>query len=91
MSPVYSEARRPLGLEHKIHSRDKKNVREIVSDRVEGFDDYYPCLRKGCDLKHKNRRLHLYTQLHNNRRRHIKLKELLSLLRSERPLPLLKN
>jgi putative transposase len=86
----YPEACKSLGLEHRIHSQYEKNIIEraiqYLKDRVEGFDDYYPCLRKGCDLKHVSRWLHLYTYLHNTRRRHIKFTELLSLLGGEQPL-----
>ncbi len=40
-------------------------------DRIEGFDDYYPCMRKGCDLAHLKNWLNLFVNIHYSRRRHI--------------------
>jgi hypothetical protein len=81
---------KPADPKLRIRSQYEKNIIEraiqYLKDRVEGFDDYYPCLRKGCDLKHVSRWLHLYTYLHNTRRRHIKFTELLSLLEGEQHL-----
>ena len=84
----YPEACRPLGLEHRLHTPYEKSLKaiEYIKDRVEGFDDYYPCLKEGCDLKHVDRWLHLYTHLHNTRRRHNKFTQLLNLLRGEQTL-----
>jgi hypothetical protein len=46
----YPEACRTLGLEHRLHSDYSKSLMEranqYVKDRLEEFDDHYPCLKK---------------------------------------------
>ena len=45
-----------LKLLHHIHSSFEKNIIErtmqYIKDRTEGFDDYFPCRKKKCKLKH---------------------------------------
>ena len=54
--PWYAEACDSLGLEHKLHSPFEKSIieraMEYVKDRTEIFDDYYPCIKEDCNLKH---------------------------------------
>ena len=83
----YPEACKSLGLEHRLHSPYEKSlierVMQYLKDRVEQFDDYYPCLKEDCDLRHVDRWLHLFTYLHDARRRHIKFTELLRFMGGE--------
>jgi putative transposase len=52
----HDEACNILRLKHHLHSSKEKSLMERVNqyfkDRIEGFDDYYPCIRKdkGCNL-----------------------------------------
>jgi len=43
-----------LGLKHRLHSTYEKSIVEraidYVKDRTECFDDYYPCIKKECNL-----------------------------------------
>ena len=43
-----------LGLKHRLHTSSEKSLIEraiqYFKDRTEHFDDYYPCIRFGCDL-----------------------------------------
>ena len=45
-----------LNLDHHIHSNFEKSIIErtmqYIKDRTEGFDDYFPCRKKKCKLKH---------------------------------------
>jgi hypothetical protein len=70
--PWYPEACHALGLQHRLHSLHSKNVIERMieyfKDRTEGFDDYYPCTREGCNLSHVNNWLGLFVFLYNARR-----------------------
>ena len=47
----YHEAFKVLGLKHYLHSPLEKSLMERVNqyfkDRIESFDDYYPCIQKG--------------------------------------------
>jgi len=46
----YDEACYVIGLKHLLHSPLEKSLMEWVNqyfkDRIENFDDYYPCIRK---------------------------------------------
>jgi putative transposase len=53
----YPEACTTLGLKHRLHSTFEKSIVEraiieYVKDRTESFDDYYPCIKKECNLLH---------------------------------------
>ena len=49
------EACNVIGLKHIVHSSIEKSLMERVNqylkDRIESFDDYYPCMqKKDCNL-----------------------------------------
>ena len=71
----YPEACAALGLEHRLHSPYEKSLIErtnqYLKDRIEGFNDYYPCMRRGCDLAHVKNWLNLFVDMHYARRRRI--------------------
>ena len=52
MEVLGPEACTTLGLKHRLHSTFEKSIIEraieYVKDRTEGFDDYYPCIKKEC-------------------------------------------
>ena len=52
----YDEACNVIGLKHYIHSPLEKSLMERVNqylkDRIESFDDYYPCMQIECNLFH---------------------------------------
>lgn len=85
----YPEACAALGLEHRLHSPYEKSLMEranqYLKDRIEEFDDYYPCSREGCDLAHVRNWLNLFLDMHYARRRHIRFGELLRFMGGERP------
>jgi len=86
----YPEACRALGLEHRLHLPYEKSLMEranqYLKDRVEEFDDYYPCMKKGeCDLSHVRHWLNLFVDMHYARRRHMNFGSLLRFLGGERP------
>ena len=66
----YPQACRFLKLQHHIHSAYEKSVIErtiqYIKDRTEGFDDYFPCRKKNCKLKHVKQWLSLFAYYHNN-------------------------
>src|SRR5690349_3347948 len=52
----YPEACKSLELKHILHTPFEKSIIEramkSVKDRTECFDDYYPCIKKECNLLH---------------------------------------
>jgi putative transposase len=65
----YPQACRFLHLKHHIHSSFEKSLIEgtmqYIRDRTEGFDDYFPCRKENCGLKHIKRWLELFAFYHN--------------------------
>jgi putative transposase len=60
-----SQACRFLKLKHHLHSFYQKSTIErtiqYIKDRTESFDDYFPCKRKKCKLKHVRKWFNLFT------------------------------
>ena len=58
-----------LKLKHHIHSSYEKSLIErkmqYIKDRTECFDDYFPCRKKNCKLKHVRNWLNLFVNRHN--------------------------
>ena len=65
----YPMASRFLHLDHHIHSYYEKSIIErtmqYIKDRTEGFDDYFPCSKENCKLKHVQNWLTLFLSMHN--------------------------
>jgi len=76
----YPEACRTLGLEHRLHSDYSKSLMEranqYLKDRIEEFDDHYPCLKRECDLAHVMNWLNFFLDMHYARRKHMRFEEL---------------
>ncbi len=55
----YPQACNFLNLDHHIHSPLEKSfierIMQYIKDRIEGFDDYFPCRKKNCKLEHVKR------------------------------------
>jgi putative transposase len=87
--PWYPEACASLGLEHKLHSPYEKSLIEranqYLKDRIEEFDDYYPCTKKECDLGHVSNWLNLFVDMHYARRTHMTFGELTRFLGGDAP------
>ena len=68
----YPQACRFLNLDHHIHSSFEKSIIErtmqYIKDRTEGFDDYFPCKMKNCNLNHIINWLNLFVDYHNKER-----------------------
>ena len=66
----YPQAGRFLNLKHHIHSPYEKSIIErtiqYIKDRIECFDDYFPCRMKNCKLKHVMNWLNLFLDYHNS-------------------------
>src|SRR4051794_1185539 len=66
---IYPQACRFLKLKHHIHSPYEKSIIErtmqYIKDRTESFDDYFPCKKKKCKLKHVINWLNLFSDFHN--------------------------
>ena len=67
--PWYPQACRFLNLKHHLHSSLEKSLIErtmqYIKDRTECFDDYFPCRKNDCKLKHVRNWLNLFTDYHN--------------------------
>jgi putative transposase len=66
----YPQACRFLKLTHHIHSSFKKSIIErtmqYIKDRTtEFFDDYFPCRKPNCKLKHVINWFNLFIYFHN--------------------------
>jgi putative transposase len=87
--PWYPEACASLGLEHRLHSDYEKSLieraNEYLKDRIEEFDDYYPCMKPDCDLGHVRNWLNLFVDMHYARRRHMRFGELARFLGGDTP------
>jgi putative transposase len=60
-----------LKLKHHIHSPFEKSpikrTMQYIKDRTEGFDDYFPCRKKNCKLKHGQKWLNLFAHYYNKK------------------------
>jgi len=65
----YSQACGFLKVDHHIHSPFKKSIIErtmqYIKDRTKCFDDYFPCRKENCKLKHVLNWLNLFVTYHN--------------------------
>jgi putative transposase len=65
----YPEACRWLRLEHHVYPVGWKNLIErmnqALKDRLENFDDLFPCLREECDHGHVNNWISVFRFFHN--------------------------
>jgi hypothetical protein len=53
---------------------------EYVKDRTEIFDDYYPCIKEDCNLKHVYNRIGLFIFMYNAIRASIQFRLLIHLM-----------
>jgi len=67
----YPQACKFLKLKHHIHSSNEKSLIEriiqYIKDITECFDDYFPCRKEKCKLKHIINWFNLFTDYHNKR------------------------
>ena len=65
----YPEACRLLRLEHRVYPVEWKNLIErmnqALKDRVECFDDLFPCFRDECDHRHVSNWISVFRYFHN--------------------------
>jgi putative transposase len=65
----YSQACKFLEIEHHLHSPYEKSIIErtiqYLKDRTEIFDDYFPCYKMNCKLKHIMNWFNLFVDHHN--------------------------
>jgi putative transposase len=68
----YDEACNVIGLKHYLHSSIEKSLMERVNqyfkDRIECFDDYYPCMQKDseCNLFHVYNWIQFFVSMYND-------------------------
>jgi putative transposase len=66
----YPEACRWLRLEHHVYPTEWKNLIErmnqALKDRLENFDDLFPCLKEDCDREHVRRWISVFRFYHNH-------------------------
>ena len=66
----YHEACNVLRLKHYLQSSIEKSLMERVNqyfkDRIENFDDYYPCTRNECNLFHVHNWVQFFISMYNN-------------------------
>jgi putative transposase len=67
----YDEASNIIGLKHYLHSPYQKSLMERINqyfkDRIESFDDYYPCMQKEqCNLFHVHNWIQFFVSMFND-------------------------
>ncbi len=66
----YPEACRWARLEHHVYGTELKNLIERMNqslkDRLECFDDIFPCLKEGCDREHVRNWISVFRFYHNH-------------------------
>ena len=66
----YDEACNVLRLKHYLHSPFQKSLMERVNqylkDRIENFDDYYPCMQDECNLFHVYKWIQFFVSMYND-------------------------
>ena len=66
----YDEACNVLRLKHYLHSSLEKSLMERVNqyfkDRIESFDDYYPCMQIECNLLHVHNWIQFFVYMYND-------------------------
>lgn len=69
----YPMACKFLKLKHRLHSSLEKSLIErkmqYIKDRTECFDDYFPCTKANCNLKHIKQWIKAFAYHHNNNTR----------------------
>ena len=59
-----------IGLKHYLHSSTEKSLMERVNqyfkDRIESFDDYYPCIGNECNLFHVHNWIQFFISMYND-------------------------
>ncbi len=75
----FPQACRFLRIKHNIHSPLGKSLIErtmqYIKDRTECFDDYFPCRKKRCKLKHIKNWMRFFVEYHNNQLESVKWTE----------------
>ncbi len=70
----YPQACKFLKLKYHLHSSLEKSLIErtiqYIKDRTEGFDDYFPCRKKKCNLKHIRNWFNLFVSQYNRQIMH---------------------
>ena len=65
----YPQTCRFLKQRHHLHSPFEKSIIErtiqYIKDRIESFDDYFPCKKENCNLDHVKKWLNLFVNMHN--------------------------
>jgi len=58
-----------LKIPHHTHYQLEKSLIErtiqYIKDRIESFDDYFPCKKENCNLDHVKEWLNLFVNMHN--------------------------
>ncbi|MDR4512496.1 MAG: DDE-type integrase/transposase/recombinase [Nitrososphaeraceae archaeon] len=66
----YYKASNIIGLKHYLHSSIEKSLMERVNqflkDRIESFDDYYPCIKEECNLFHVYNWIQFFVSMYND-------------------------
>ncbi|MDR4513027.1 MAG: DDE-type integrase/transposase/recombinase [Nitrososphaeraceae archaeon] len=66
----YNQACNVIGLKHYLHSPIQKSLMERVNqylkDRIESFDDYYPCRQQECNLFHVHNWIQFFISMYND-------------------------
>jgi putative transposase len=70
-STLYDQICYIIGLKHYLHSPFHKSLMERVNqylkDRIESFDDYYPCIKENCNLFHVHNWIQFFVSMYNDK------------------------
>jgi putative transposase len=68
---IIPQACKFLKIKHHLHSSyEKESIIErrtiqYIKDRTESFDDYFPCTKEKCKLKHIMNWFNMFINMHN--------------------------
>jgi hypothetical protein len=73
----YIQAKKCARLKHFVYDDDKKDAVERFiqtwKDRLERFDDFFPCMKEDCECEHVKNWISVYALIYNYVRDHMAL------------------
>ena len=55
-----------VSINHLKNFNSIHEVNQFLKDRIESFDDYYPCIKEECNLIHVNNWIQLFVSMYND-------------------------
>ena len=86
----YDEACNVIGLKHYLYSAYQNSLMEranqYLKDRIESFNDYYPCIKENCNLFHVRNWIQFFVSMYSDtiaNNNHFELKKEVNIIVSQ--------